>query len=61
LLDGLGLSLEDGLDCAVLAVPYPAGDAGGFGAAANGVAEEDALDAAVDDDADAAQYSSSSS
>ena len=47
--------LEMRLHGAVIAVSNPAGDAVGGCHAADGVAEEDALNAAVDDDPDAAQ------
>src|SRR5436190_205801 len=61
LLHGLGLALEHGLNGPVVPVPSPAGDAGGLGPAADGVAEEDALDPAAGDDAPADGHYSSSS
>jgi hypothetical protein len=50
-LDRLALSLEDGLDRPVRPVPNPAGDAARERAALRGLAEEDALDVSLDDDA----------
>jgi hypothetical protein len=48
---GAGLALEDRLNGAVGPVRHPAGDSEGLGATARRVAEEDPLDATVDDDA----------
>jgi hypothetical protein len=52
-LDRLRLALEDGLDAAVPVVPHPARHAVALGEAADAVAEEHALDVAVDDHATA--------
>src|SRR5439155_11915556 len=49
-LDGVSRPLEPRLDSAVAAVAHPAGDAALGGVVAGGVAEPDALDAAVDGD-----------
>ena len=50
-LDCLGLAFEDRLDGAVGAIAHRARDCVAFGEASRRVAEEDALDMAVDDDA----------
>jgi hypothetical protein len=50
-LDGFPLALEDRLDVAVWHIPHPTCDAGCERAAAGRLAEEDALDVTLDDDA----------
>jgi hypothetical protein len=50
-LDGFPLALEDRLDVAVWHIPHPTCDAGCERAAASRLAEEDALDVTLDDDA----------
>jgi hypothetical protein len=50
-LDRLSLTLEHGLHAAVGQVPHPPGGAHRERAAAGGLAEEDALDVTLDDDA----------
>ena len=50
-LDGIGVSLEDGLDSAVGTIPHPSGDTVRSGGPLDGEAEPDALDEAVHDDA----------
>jgi uracil-DNA glycosylase len=47
-LDGFGPPFEDGLDCAFPRVPGPAGHALLFGQPAQGIPEEDTLNASVD-------------
>src|SRR5690242_4702986 len=50
-VDGVAGALEDGLDASVRVVADPSGDASRLRGAPGRVAEEDALHAAVDDDA----------
>jgi hypothetical protein len=49
--DGFSLALEDRLDVAVWHIPHPTRDAACKRAAAGRLAEEDALDVTLDDDA----------
>jgi hypothetical protein len=50
-LDRLALALEDGLDGSLRGVSHPSGDPALLREPPRRVAEEDALDAAVDDEA----------
>lgn len=48
-VDGVLPALEDRLDASVRRIPHPAGDTRGECPAASGLAEEDPLDVALDD------------
>ncbi len=50
-LHGLRRALEDRLDAPVRVIPHPAGHAGRLGATSRRLAEEDALDTTLDDNA----------
>jgi hypothetical protein len=55
LVNGGGVTLEDGLHRSLSGVPNPAGDAQRVGTPSEGVPEEDTLDSAADDDPPAGQ------